>query len=434
MKKILAIISVFALSTGIAYAMEEGDEMGMEAPAPSVTLGGSAAMGIKNEDDDSDPEAESFSLIKEYEVSFSSSGTTDGGLMFGAGISIDEAGDGADDKNGVNGANVHIGGADGTWKLQFGGNDPGIDVAGGIGVADEDDMFDGGDGNTIGLSGAFGGTSYRITMADPQSGDMSQGDGDWSAGAKHNLGDYSVGVGMDSEGGLALGLGASVSGVGVNLYYSKADESDFDLPETTSFGNDVYMMNKQVQARNDSSDLIAEPTDATSKRGIHYGSKGQALPSYGSLEYTGLGISASMSAGEGATFSVAYSTRKGETGTAADWQYKIDTDTSELLDLEDEDAATAKAIEDAANAEFSMTSEVKLIEIGFAYDLGGGAMLKASIKKEDTEKSGTLKADEGEPFAIATTDGDAQIPEVTSVSYMEDNSITTLEAKLAFTF
>ena len=61
-----------------------------------------------------------------------------GGLLFGAAISIDEEGKGADGKNGVNQASAFIGGADGSWKLQFGDNDPGIDLVGNIGLADAD--------------------------------------------------------------------------------------------------------------------------------------------------------------------------------------------------------------------------------------------------------------------------------------------------------
>ena len=46
MKKLITITSALVLAGGISYAMEEGDEMGMEAPAPSVSLGGSAAIGF----------------------------------------------------------------------------------------------------------------------------------------------------------------------------------------------------------------------------------------------------------------------------------------------------------------------------------------------------------------------------------------------------
>ena len=126
--------------------MEDGPEVmdgGMPvASAPSVALSGEAKMGLKRVDDNAskDPEDDDIKTVVEYEVEFSSSGVTDGGLVFGAAISIDEDGKGAAGSNGVNEASVHIGGADGTWKLQFGNNDPGIDLVGNIGVADADNI------------------------------------------------------------------------------------------------------------------------------------------------------------------------------------------------------------------------------------------------------------------------------------------------------
>ena len=126
-----------AMMEGVPEVVDE--EMPMAA-APSVALSGSAKMGLKREDDNAsmDPESDNIKTVVEYEVKFSSSGVTDGGLVFGAAISIDEAGKGAADSNGVNEASVYIGGADGTWKLQFGSNDPGLDKVGNIGVADAD--------------------------------------------------------------------------------------------------------------------------------------------------------------------------------------------------------------------------------------------------------------------------------------------------------
>jgi len=52
MKKLITITSALALAGSVSYAMEEDamDEM-MEAPAPSVAVGGSAKIGIINEDD-----------------------------------------------------------------------------------------------------------------------------------------------------------------------------------------------------------------------------------------------------------------------------------------------------------------------------------------------------------------------------------------------
>ncbi len=128
-----------ATMEGIPEVMD--DEMPMAA-APSVALSGSAKMGLKRVDDNTStkPEDDDIKTVVEYEVKFSSSGVTDGGLVFGAAISIDEDGKGAADKNGVNAASVHIGSADGTWKLQFGSNDPGIDLVGNVGLADADDI------------------------------------------------------------------------------------------------------------------------------------------------------------------------------------------------------------------------------------------------------------------------------------------------------
>ena len=167
MKKFIIITSALALAGGISYAMEEeamDEEMMMEAPAPSVTLSGSAEIGIKNVDDSSKPNAETFQLIREYKVTFGSSGTTDGGLLFGAEININDTEDN-DPHQSVGGASVYVGSGDGSWKVQFGGNDPGIEQAGGIGVAD--DHFGGGEDATIGLEGSFGGATVRMTMSNP---------------------------------------------------------------------------------------------------------------------------------------------------------------------------------------------------------------------------------------------------------------------------
>ena len=128
--------------------MEDVPEMADEAPAaPSVALSGSAKMGVKRVDNNmaTDPDADNLKTVVEYEVVFSSSGVTDGGLMFGASISIDEEGKGAGTANGVNQASAYIGASDGSWKLTFGDNDPGIDLVGNIGLADADAIS----GNTV---------------------------------------------------------------------------------------------------------------------------------------------------------------------------------------------------------------------------------------------------------------------------------------------
>ena len=214
MKKILVFVSTLALAGGASYAMEEDamdKDMMMEAPAPSVTLAGSGEMGFESVDDGDDA-TEDFKLIRAYKVAFSSSSTTDGGLVFGAGMSIRD--DTTEENMPVTkGSHVYIGSADGSWKLQFGGNDPGIDLAGGIGVAD--DNFGGEDDESIALSGSIEGASYRITMARPDASGAA--DGDWSIGASYAINDISVGVGMDSESGLAIGVGTELAGLSTSV-------------------------------------------------------------------------------------------------------------------------------------------------------------------------------------------------------------------------
>ncbi len=194
MKKFIVFLSSVALVGSVSYAMDEeaaegemmDEAVAMEASAPSVKVSGSAALGIKSVDDGNDA-TEDFSLINEYKVSFSSNGTTDGGLVFGAGISIEDTHD-KDPEKSVNSSHVFIGSSDGSWKLQIGGNDPGIDLVGGIGIAgdhlqgdgykfkDRSDIKDVPNLNwsseydedaTIGLSGSFGAAAFRITMSDP---------------------------------------------------------------------------------------------------------------------------------------------------------------------------------------------------------------------------------------------------------------------------
>ena len=511
MKRILVIISALALSTGVSYAMEEDamdKDMMMEAPAPSVTVSGSGAMGFENVDDAEDT---GIQLIREYKVAFSSSGTTDGGLMFGAGISIEDTHDDDPDKS-VNGAKVFVGAADGSWKLQFGGNDPGIDLAGGIGVAD--DNFGGEDDETIALSGSIEGASYRITMADP--GASGAADGDWSIGASYAINDISVGVGMDSESGLAIGVGTELAGLSTKLYYSKAEkqlanvEMELDpdnaleayvgtggMPAVMFTRQEQYFVNKAnaLQAwktyvmsgadgvtnpfavpEDDSDatakalreanvalidDLIAaglegnnhsleneEEEDQTSILTTFIGTisddaddvntmldnnavsaltgfdtepeqvaradlplsstlteKDPAIPGNpaaanvlaGTTEYTGFGGKVSVPAGEGTSFSIAYSTFKANT---------MPEDTDAMFS----DKGTPVTPYEGGSV------KTTLIELGVSYDLGGGATLGAGIDKKSVES-----------IMLETENG-------ARVGTLSTADTTTLSASVAFSF
>ena len=495
MKRILVIISALALSTGVSYAMEEDamdKDMMMEAPAPSVTVSGSGAMGFENVDDAEDT---GIQLIREYKVAFSSSGTTDGGLMFGAGISIEDTHDDDPDKS-VNGAKVFVGAADGSWKLQFGGNDPGIDLAGGIGVAD--DNFGGEDDETIALSGSIEGASYRITMADP--GASGAADGDWSIGASYAINDISVGVGMDSESGLAIGVGTELAGLSTKLYYSKAeamvDSVDTVIypgkaaePEVKFTRFEQYYVNQgkalaawagttegkaalgtvltdataeatrlaNAKLFNDTKTaldngmkatltadnisaldiFIVDPTDDATTDDVDESTLSAlaetaldngvlvakelgaaALPlvenvdvkksgsaaidavttvQAGTREYTGFGGKVSVPAGEGTSFSIAYST------------FKADTMPEDIDNFRDEKGTTVTPYGGGS-------VKTTLIELGVSYDLGGGATLGAGIDKKSVES-----------IMLETENG-------ARVGTLSTADTTTLSASVAFSF
>ena len=163
-----AAVDEAAMDPSMADAMmEDVPEMpAEEAPAaPSVVFcpgGCEAVMKIKRADDDSstDPESDNVMSVVEYEVKFGSSGVTSGGLLFGAAISIDEEGAGAATANGVNAASAYIGAADGTWKLNFGSNDPGIDLVGNIGLADADAIS----AKTLVIKPVMIGTALRLKL------------------------------------------------------------------------------------------------------------------------------------------------------------------------------------------------------------------------------------------------------------------------------
>ncbi|MCY4185582.1 MAG: hypothetical protein OXD45_09755, partial [Rhodobacteraceae bacterium] len=346
-----------------------------------------------------------------------------------------------------------------------------------IGVASEDGFFDGGDNAQIGLEGAFGGTTYRITLADPQLAKGTQGDGDWSAGARIALGEYAVGVGMDSEGGVALGLGATLSGVGLEAVYSKADESAFDLKNfnTSTYANrpnngtthgahsavaDTAFVSKSIGQRILEDNRNTTGTNAITNRLFAPTARIQDLgTNYGSAEWKGLGFKATIPAGEGVKLTAAYSQREGESGMGAG-NYRVVNDgtatpvafTAEnaaavavLIDpMLDADTtadglqqATAAQITAAQNAVVTGTQEVKKIEIGMEYVLGGGATLKAVVKKEDHETTAALTStrpvadDSGGIVTGAAVNAETN---PRSVPYMNTDSITTLELKIAFSF
>ncbi len=449
----------------------------MEAPAPSVTLGGSAAIGIKNVDDDKMPNAESITLVRAYKVTFASSGTTDGGLMFGAGMSIrDDTGE--ENEPVVKGSHVYVGGGDGSWKLQFGGNDPGALLAGGIGFAD--DRIDRG-GADISLSGSMQGVEYRLTMADPQ-----DDSNDWSVGAKFSAGQIGVGVGMDSEDGLAIGVTTDVSGLSTTIYYSSSESpvtitgegymaGSAAIPARVTMGDGMGIHNERMDG-DDADELIDAGGTITYTYEVP---TEQGDAGFGTSDTKKQMIVVTRAAdtetdGEITIGAITAITIPGETGLTGsqftaevDGTYLILTDNAGTADDEDDDVvrrylllndggtAAVPAREstyalDAASGKWtglgakvaipagegatvsvgysrkkqdvssdgmgSGSATSSRIELDFSYDLGGGATFNAGIDKDDNE-SLMIKSDaSGSSFMTTSSDK------------------TTLEAKFSFSF
>ena len=172
-------------------------------------------------------------------------------------------------------------------------------------------------------------------------------------GVSHSLNNINIGVGMDSEDGLAIGVGTDLSGVTTSLYWSKSE-----------FKNAVFLYSAPT---NGSNDITA------------------------SQENTGLGVKASMSAGEGATFSVGYST----------WKHE---QTNSVAGLQGRDR------------NLDETAKTKQIDVDFTYDLGGGAKIEVGIEKRDAEK-----------LELGTVEGNIS-------SIIKSTDTTTLEAAIAFSF
>ena len=455
MKRFITITSALALFGSVSYAMEEDkmDEM-MEAPALSVTLGGSAKIGIKNVDDDSKPDADSIHLVREYKVTFGSSGTTNGGLVFGAGMSIIDEHEGGDDVKAVGGSHVYVGGSDGSWKLQFGGNDPGALLAGGIGLAD--DRIDRGDAD-VSLSGSVQGVEYRLTMADPQ-----KSSDDWSVGAKFSAGQIGVGVGMDSEDGLAIGVSTDVSGLSTTIYYAKSEGDDSiggmtaAIPATyTPADTGLVDANDAAQASSLTYTYQVTPAQGDSDYGDGTEVDRTVVVSYAAGTTTERGALQSITGIEtlGDNVPVFDETNgiltiidNGGTGddpsddtTVAVYKLKADAGTG-IAAAETTTVVAGKwtglgakvAIPAGEGTTFSvgysrMKKEVthdigtgsatsSRIELDFSYDLGGGATFNAGIDKDD-----------GESLMIMTMDGKS--------SFMTKSSDkTTLEANLSFSF
>ena len=256
MRKFMVFASALALSGSMAFAMEKDaiDEDMMMEKAPSVSVGASGEFGIINEDDDDDS-TEDFQLVRAYKVTFSSSGTTDGGLNFGANIGINS--DRSVDE--VEKSSVWIGGEMG--KLTIGDVAAADKVAGGI----ADVGLDGGLGvdNVVEdiMGQSFAEMRYDITFGSITLG-ISTGIIDGAPGVANifTAGSFepgsfeveknpfavgmsfsassgaTVGLGYDSNETISVGLGYDDGQISANAFWAKRDQPYAHLGSLAQLG------------------------------------------------------------------------------------------------------------------------------------------------------------------------------------------------------
>ena len=221
MKKLLIASTALVLSAGFASAQ--------------VTLGGSANMGVKY-DGGAPVGTDKASLHYEIDFDIKGSGTTDGGLTFGASVDVDNtngtAAAGTDGEVFISGAfgTLTVGGVDDA-NDGIGFADPGFD---GIGV-DDDAESGKGAGNSQDI--AFSTTFDMVTLVVAASSTSD----DVSVAVFYNGGNFNAGVGFaDNDNGasaVALEIGGKFGDVSGNLFF--ADKTSAGGVNSTGVGVDV---------------------------------------------------------------------------------------------------------------------------------------------------------------------------------------------------
>ena len=184
------------------------------AIAEGVSISGSADMGVKYGDSKA-------TWLSNFDVGFSASGTTDGGLTFGAAAKIKAADGNEKNKSAVGSSNVYVSGE--AWKVSIGDLDPASHMArplgdvgyDGLGV---DDVAEGNVGSTQADALAkftLGTASLGITTG------VKGKKNEWAVGLSVDAGNMSFGVGADSQKLAAISAKASMGGISTVLYYAK---------------------------------------------------------------------------------------------------------------------------------------------------------------------------------------------------------------------
>ena len=427
----MVAVAVLGLA-GTGAVAQEADAV---AEAPSVSFSGTADMGMKysgetkmmvplgaagcgattenpltaaNADDPTKAceviaSPSRISAVSNFDVKMTASGTTDGGLTFGAAATV-KAGNSSSE---VGKSNVYIGGE--SWKIAIGDLDPashkgqsigdvGFDGLGVDDVAEKVAGYEGTDAKAM-VSFDLGTASIAITYGEEANtgkarnskivancvdqsltgkecarhGEAVKQEAVWAAGASFNLGSTSLGIGVDSEKLMQANVGADLGAFTGKLFFSqrkhkslteKAEGESFSLTSTPERRGDG----------NDANDLGAFGTNPA--RTI-------------TNKSTGIGVEISVSAGANTTINAVYAqgkqsdTRTLQCGSAL-VAGACPEDAPMVLSSGEigTNATTGDAAGKAAQRTKNAVSKTdKAFGIGFNHILGGGATLQAGFAK-----------------------------------------------------
>ena len=227
--------------------------LGAGASAEDVSMEGTAGMGFIHAND-------TLKWNSDFDVAFSASGTTNGGLTFGATASLKAEENGGS----VGSSKVYISGE--AWEVSIGDVGRASDMAEVI----PDVGYDGLGVDDFAEEGAVGQTSAEAkaeftlgnaTLAVSTAGKDKNNKTPWAAGLKVDAGNMSFGADVDSQKLISAGVTASLGGIDVALYYAK------DQAPADGGCADSYAVNKVTLGKPATDGAAATPASVLVKGG-----------------------------------------------------------------------------------------------------------------------------------------------------------------------
>ena len=301
MKKLLTATTALALVGGAAFA--------------EITISGDAKVGLVYSSVPGE-DMSKHSFVHDFNVNFSGSGTTDGGLSFGASGGFDNESDGGSSLSEgtvfVSGAfgKITIGDNGSADKLSGGIADVGLD---GLGVDDVAEDIYGTTANQARYDQSVGNIALAISAGTGEAGKVSttapaMKSNSYAIGMSFNAAGAKVGLGYDSRKTISFGVGYSTGQIAANAFYAKkdvmlmhhgvnnasggGDDGMFTLSKT-GLGMDVsYTMGASTLT------LVYAKTDLGNIQPV--GSSTDSSVSYTNASIKGLGVGFSHDLGGGA--------------------------------------------------------------------------------------------------------------------------------------